>query len=1121
MASCPRCGQENRAQAKFCDACGAPVAAASMMREERKVVSVLFADLVGFTAQAERLDPEDVRALQDPYWQYVRSEIERHGGTVEKFIGDAVVALFGAPTTHEDDPERAVRGALAIRDWAREQEEIQVRIGVTTGEALVRLGAQPLAGEGMASGDVVNTASRLQAAAPTNAILVDETTRRATSDMIDCVEAEPVSAKGKPEPIRVWEALQARSRFGVDLFQHARTLLVGRERELDVLKNALRRVREEYSPQLVTLVGVPGMGKSRLVYELMQATANDPSGIVNWRQGRSLPYGDGVAFWALGEIIKAQAGILETDPEGAARAKLERAVQAVIDDVPEAEWVERHLRPLAGIGRESGASSERGEGFAAWRRFFEALADTRPTVLVVEDLHWADEGLLDFVDSLIEWVRDVPLLVVATARPELLERRPSWSGGKANATTLSLSPLSAGETALLVGQLVDRSRLTRETEQALVAHAAGNALYAEQYAQMWQERGHVEHLPVPETVQGIIAARLDALSSTEKSLLQDAAVFGNVFWDGAVTAVGGIDRQEGAASLHALERKEFVQRARRSSVAGEGEYAFCHVLVRDVAYAQIPRVARATKHEKAAEWTESIARPDDQAEMRAHHYLAALALGSAAGHTNDRLATRALPSVAQAGDRALALNAFAAAAGYYERALEFLAEEDQRPRLLFRHAQAVFANGSGTRGAALERARDALLAAGDVDGAAEAEALLGQVWWQRGQRDRAWKHFDHAIALVADRPTSPAKARVLSNAAGSRMVAHENERAIELSREAIALAEALRLPDVQAHSLITLGTARCNANDAGGRRDIKRGLELALETNNLRAAARGYNNLASTTEDVRRAAELQSASADIHRRLGDAEGLRFAHVIVALYFLGGGQWDDALRLANAFIAECEAGNPHYGESWARVVRAAIALARGETEAVLDDVRKALAVARQAKDPQNLFDSLAFAARAYTELGRPDEAQEVVDELLRAIAKFLQTDEKAAIPSRAFAQFLLVAGNFGLADSLAHFLREVPPETRGEAAALAFLEGRITDAARILDELGATALAADVRLRGSDRLLSQDRSPEATEQLEQALTFYRSVSATRYIGEAEALLAASRSETAASVPQPRA
>src|SRR5204863_6477932 len=303
MVTCATCGRENPPNARFCNSCGsALVAAPEARREERKIVTVLFADLVGFTSRAERLDPEDVRALLDPYWRHLRDELERFGGTVEKFIGDAVMALFGAPLAHEDDPERAVRAALAIRDWAREEEGVQVRIAVNTGEALVLLGARPVEGEGMAAGDVVNTAARLQSAAPVNGVLVGETTYRATRHVIDYAEREPVSAKGKAELIPVWEAVQARSRLGVDLAAPA-TPLVGRTRELDLLVDAFERARNGPATQLVTLVGVPGIGKSRLVGELAEHIRSGEE-LVYWRQGRSLPYGEGVSFWSLAEMVK-------------------------------------------------------------------------------------------------------------------------------------------------------------------------------------------------------------------------------------------------------------------------------------------------------------------------------------------------------------------------------------------------------------------------------------------------------------------------------------------------------------------------------------------------------------------------------------------------------------------------------------------------------------------------------------------------------------------------------------------------------------------------------------------------------------------------------------------------
>jgi class 3 adenylate cyclase len=557
MSVCPSCSHRNEPGAKFCSECGvALIEARPPSYEERKVVTVLFADLVGFTSRAEQMDPEDVRALLSPFYARLRAELERFGGTVEKFIGDAVMALFGAPVAHEDDPERAVRAALAIRDWVAGDEQIQVRLAVNTGEALVTLGARPAEGEGMAAGDVVNTAARLQAAAPVNGVLVGQRTFRATRAVIDYRQAPAVSAKGKREPVAVWEALRARARFGVDVPHQAPTALVGRERELGVLRDALARVQAERSPLLVTLVGVPGIGKSRLLYELSQI-AEAEAEPVSWRQGRSLPYGDGVSFWALAEMVKAQAGILESDTAGEVGAKLAAMTADVVPGASDAGWVCRHLGALAGVGGGgvSVGGDRRSEAFAAWRFFFEALAEQRPLVLVFEDLHWADEGLLDFVDYLAGWAAGVPLLVAAAARPELLERRPGWGGGKPNAVTLSLAPLSDDDTARLIGSLLGRPVLEAGQQAVLLARAGGNPLYAEQYVQMLAERQAGPELPLPESVQGIIGARLDVLAPPEKRLLQDAAVVGKVFWAGAVAALGtGTAGAELEERLHGLER---------------------------------------------------------------------------------------------------------------------------------------------------------------------------------------------------------------------------------------------------------------------------------------------------------------------------------------------------------------------------------------------------------------------------------------------------------------------------------------------------------------------------------------------------------------------------------------
>src|SRR5438874_2633324 len=528
MRLCPVCSQENTDVARFCSACGASLTS-EPPREERKVVSVLFADLVGFTSRAEQLDPEDVRAVLAPYWERLRSELEKRGGTVEKFIGDAVMALFGAPVAHDDDPLRAVGAALAIRDWAREEEDLQVRIAVNTGEALVLLGARPAEGEGMAAGDVVNTAARLQTAAPVNGVLVGEQTWRATRHTIGYTQRDPVTAKGKSEQLAVWEALQARSIPTVETVSAAP--LVGRIEELDLLVSAFERMRREHRPQLVTVVGVPGIGKSRLVTELFGVAEADPE-FITWRRGRSLSYGEGISLWALGEIVKSELGVLESDSRAETEAKLATALEGLLEDPSERAWLERQLAALAGLPAEPG---ERADSFAAWRRFIEALAERRPLVLVFEDLQWADEELLDFVDALPERVSGVPLLVVCTTRPELFERRPGWGGGKRNALSISLGPLGDADTARIVARSLDQVLLPADTQAAVLARAGGNPLYAEQYARMVAE-GIGADAELPETVQGIIAARVDLLAPDEKALLQDASVIGRIFWPGAIDA---------------------------------------------------------------------------------------------------------------------------------------------------------------------------------------------------------------------------------------------------------------------------------------------------------------------------------------------------------------------------------------------------------------------------------------------------------------------------------------------------------------------------------------------------------------------------------------------------------
>jgi class 3 adenylate cyclase/tetratricopeptide (TPR) repeat protein len=808
VSACPSCGHEIQPGARFCAGCGVALAmAASPAPEERKVVTVLFADLVGFTSRAEQMDPEDVRALLSPYYTRLRAELERFGGTVEKFIGDAVMALFGAPTTHEDDPERAVRAALAIRDWVRTEGRIEVRLAVHTGEALIVLGAGPAEGEGMAAGDVVNTAARLQTAAPVNGILVGERTFRATRAVIEYRPAPPVAAKGKRAPVAAWEAVAARSRLGADIAWAAQTALVGRERELGVLRDALARVRAEYRPQLVTLVGVPGIGKSRLLYELRKI-ADAETELISWRQGRSLPYGGG-SFRALAEMVKAHAGIPDSDTAEQAGAKLAQMIADAMPGAAEAGWVGRNLGALVGVAGSAGTGGgqavgdSRGEVFAAWRQFVEAVAERRLLVLVFEDLHWADDGLLDFVDHLADWASEVPLLMIATARPELLGRRPGWSGGKPNALTLSLAPLSRDDTVRLIGLLSGRSVLAAEQRAALLAHADGNPLFAEQYVQMLADKQAVLDgvLPVPESVQGIIGARLDLLTHDEKRLLHDAAVIGKVFWPGAVAALGGAPdgssaREWGEASLqeylHGLERKQFIRRERASSLAGETQYAFTHVLVRDVAYAQIPRAARAGKHAAAAGWIESLGRAEDHAEMLAHHYQNALELARAAGQDTSGLVPRARLALQAADDRAFALDALASAAGLYHAALALWPEDarDQRAGLLRLLGLALYGAGDLEQAeAVLSKGSDVAAAAGLAAVRARIRVLLAVIHMHQGRSlADALAECEAAIAVLGSEGDLESLAEAWIAVGNLRLARGESPADQEAMERAIAYA---------------------------------------------------------------------------------------------------------------------------------------------------------------------------------------------------------------------------------------------------------------------------------------------------------------------------------------------
>ncbi len=637
MIACPACASECPDGARFCPSCGSPVDTGRVPSTERRVITVLFADLVGFTSLSERLDPEDVDRILREYGLLARAAIEAYGGVVEKYIGDAVAGVFGVPRLHEDDAERAVRAGLRLIDrlpaLTVADEQVEVRVGVNTGPALVRLDVVPGSGQSFVVGDAVNTAARLQQHADPMRIVIGELTHELARGAIECEALDPIAAKGKSQTLRPWLVKAPIARSGVDLRRAFASPFVGREVELGILEGLLGKTIASREPQFALVTGEAGIGKSRLVFELARRLDERPESLTTWRQGRALPHGDGATLWSLSEIVRQHAGVREDDDPPTVESKLRRAVPSA----PDAGWILERVRPLLGL-ESSSASQE--ENFAAWQRLVESMAAQGPAVLVFDDMHWADPGTLAFVSHLASHLSGVPVLVLVVARPELREERPGIAVG-GRWVTVDLHPLSAAETRRLVGFMAGASAGT--IEPMVAERCGGNPFFTEELVRLLRERPSIRTTSpagpqgaaattLPGSLAALVAARLDALDPELKGVLADAAVVGQTFWPGALAA-GGIDLNEVEGCLEALAQREFVRRVPTSSLAGEAEYAFWHGLTREVAYAALPRRVRAAKHAAVAHWIESGQQKGAAAEVLAHHYERALELAAAAGES--------------------------------------------------------------------------------------------------------------------------------------------------------------------------------------------------------------------------------------------------------------------------------------------------------------------------------------------------------------------------------------------------------------------------------------------------------------------------------------------------------
>ena len=598
MPTCIACGQDNPDIARFCLACGAPLAEEAPHREERRIVSVVFVDLVGFTSRSEQLDPEDVRAILTPYHGTVRDELESFGGVVEKFVGDAVMAVFGAPTAHGDDPERAVRAALAVREAVealnKEQPELELRIrgAVNTGEAVVTLSARPSHGEAMVAGDVVNTASRLQQHAPVGEIVVGEETYRATRAAIDYVPIEAVTAKGKTEPLAVWRAVSASSATGE---RHlSSSPFVGRSREVGMLEATWERVALERRPHLITVLGPPGVGKSRLTAEFMERVSSRGGRVV---RGRCLPYRERSAYGAFAMQVKELAGIYDSDDVSPATDKLRTLVERLVGK-EEAEAVAGHIAILLGFETKA-TTPDRDSLFQSVRVFVEAGARDEPTVFIFEDIHWADPALLDLIELLATRLHDLPVMLLTLARPELLDTRSGWGGGLLAYNAIPLEPLEGSDATDLALHLLGANAKAVEVAKA----GEGNPLFIEQLAAVLNERGD-EAEGLPTTIRGLVAARLDALPPEEREVILDASINGRIFWRGALERLAR-DPDSLRSALAALERRDLIRRDAVSRIEGDEQWSFKHVLIRDVAYDLQPRARRREGHRHIAEFIEA------------------------------------------------------------------------------------------------------------------------------------------------------------------------------------------------------------------------------------------------------------------------------------------------------------------------------------------------------------------------------------------------------------------------------------------------------------------------------------------------------------------------------------
>ena len=1082
--ACPSCGTENPPGAKFCIECGTPLGAgaasttatappspaaagqgsglfggqlpgagagwgpAASLPEERRKATVLFADLSGYTAVAERLDPEAVKSFVDRALRRLGQEVLRYGGTVDKYIGDNVMAVFGAPVAHEDDPERAVRAGLAMQAAMDEINKdieaatgsrFQLRVGVNSGEVLAGQ-----VGDGYTViGDAVNVASRLQSAARPGSVTIGETTHRLTRGLIEYDELAPLSLKGKAEPVPAWEAVRLLVSGTAARGTRGAAPLIGREDESSLLLSLFDRVVREERPHLVTVIGQAGVGKTRLLREFATQLAEREQKAA-FRVGHCPAYGAGLAYWALGEIIRGQFEIVDTDDSELAWAKLANGIQAVSSELETDEPPDRlaatiarplGIEPPAELAAATGVHDSddpqqiRDRLFSAVRSLVEAASKRWPVVIAIEDIHWADEGMLDLIDYMARWIRG-PALIVCLARDELLERRPAWGGGRRNYTTIALEPLSQGEARELVTALLangDSSNGHGDLVPQVAQRSAGNPLFVEEMVNRIREEGGKDVDTLPESVHAVLAARLDSLSVPERRVLQHASVVGQTFWSGSIATIGEEEGIDLPAALTGLEEKDLVVSSAGSRLAGEQEYAFKHVLIRDVAYSTLPKSMRARKHAQVASFIEDRAaeRSEGVVAMVADHYARAAALGADADVDRAELRqinAKALSALESAGDAAASLYSNQEAIGHYETALSVGRELEAsgsdpavRVRIAEKLGDVALRLGRVDRATEVwEECLDFHRRQEDLSRVGDLHRKIGAALWHKGDRDGSIEHYQKGIDLLKDGPPSLELVRLYEEAASLYMHTGDNMLAIYASEKALRLAERLgeAAAASRAHGIFGRVFGRIGDSERA-RQNLERSVELARESDPGEAVRAlltlGYH-LEVSEADYGGAGSAYTEALELAEQTGDLPSKVELHAALAQLAAHSGNWEVVASEADASGRLAEREGLTGKMCFPYMMRGMLRWREGCFDDATDELRRAAELAEQVGRSEVAFQSHYWLAAALRQRGDHADAD---TELARA----LDLCERAGLVAQSIEAISARAVNLALAGRL--------------------------------------------------------------------------------------------------------